>query len=682
MPKQKFSAGLVADNSLNIVEFIGRPGPYVDFAPGTASLKLARVLNPRLRSLVLDTLAKARESGKPVESSPSPFYFAGESRHVAVRVTPLEEKRGLNGGFRIEFSDGPARAIAQESRPKKDDASPEDKAQAEMEAVRGQLQEAILDHEMAGEELRNQLATLRHQSESTAAELEEAYSELEAQNQQLQTSLELTLVAEERLQQANAFLKAILDNADALILVLDRKAHIVQMNAACERATGRTLKELQGRTTWRLIPADERGRAKKAFGRVLEEDYPNRWEGDWIAKDGSRVRLMWSNSAIRDAAGEIQYVVSIGINITRRRKAEQALHESESRIRALLDAAGQAVVAVDTQGRISFSNQAAERLFGYRPGELNSKNLRELIPPRFRPAHEKYHETYFKAPETRAMGTGLGLDLHACRSDGTEFPVEVSLGHFDTSSGVAAVAFVTDITERRRLESQRDRALDEMKQLSARLLTAKEDEARRYARELHDGITQDLVALGIGLSALVEHCRDIDDSRKATLERLAATSRRLAETARHLSHEIHPAALDHLDLSGALQSLRREFAGYTDVDVSVAVSRKLPGLAKPQIGCIYRIVQEALWNVARHSGTKQASVRIGYRNGFVTARVRDKGTGFDPASVETARGLGLISMQERAHLCGGGFSIKSLPGRGTLVEARMPVMVSNGGAAC
>ena len=206
------------------------------------------------------------------------------------------------------------------------------------------------------------------------------------------------------------------------------------------------------------------------------------------------------------------------------------------------------------------------------------------------------------------------------------------------------------------------------RQASERLLTVEEDERRRIALELHDGVGQVLTALTLTLDATVGP-RAPDATARGLRQ-----SRKLAETAlaevRHLAHRMRPARLEERGLTAAI----RDLASQSGFPVRVHVDRALdpqPALEPTVTIGVYRIVQEALANAARHSGAPVAQVWISLRAGRLSVVVGDEGRGFDPATTVDP-GIGLAGMYERAELLGGRLAIQSSTGRGTLVSLDLP----------
>ena len=250
----------------------------------------------------------------------------------------------------------------------------------------------------------------------------------------------------------------------------------------------------------------------------------------------------------------------------------------------------------------------------------------------------------------------------------------------DAVHGVNCV--LQEITERKLAEKAlraSEAALREStvraRELSGRLLAAQEAERSRIARDLHDGLCQQLAAVTIGLSSLERSLSDSPDV-KADVQRLEAWTIEVADGIRQLSHDLHPGVLRHAGIGVALQSAGAEFERQHDISVSCNVPTDLDDLPTDVVQCVYRVAQEALRNVATHSKATRVSLKLTRRTNELELIIRDDGQGFELDSTWHPKGLGLLSMDERARLVGGVLQLASLPGHGTTVQLRVPL---NGG---
>jgi len=220
---------------------------------------------------------------------------------------------------------------------------------------------------------------------------------------------------------------------------------------------------------------------------------------------------------------------------------------------------------------------------------------------------------------------------------------------------------------------ERERALDLQRALSQRLISAQEKERRRIARELHDDISQKLALLSLEVEQARRNSGSLPEAVKRALDGVREKCSELVHDLHLLSHELHSSNLEYLGIAGALGCFCEEFSQAHGVLVDFTqenVPRKLP---QEVALCLFRIAQEALSNARRYSGTGELSVALAGKTNEIRLTVRDRGTGFDLEQVRRTGGLGLVSMEERAHLVGGELSIHSRPGAGTTIQATVPL---------
>jgi PAS domain S-box-containing protein len=350
------------------------------------------------------------------------------------------------------------------------------------------------------------------------------------------------------------------------------------------------------------------------------------------------------------------------------------VQRSESTIRALLESSTQSVLAVDAKEKIVLANGNTEAMFGYKREELLGQRLDILIPEDFRGRHVAHHRTYFANMRNRPMG--IGLDLAARRKEGSTFPVEIALSGIETAEGKFAVAFVTDISERRRMEQAGRMHEREIQALTASLLTAHEEERRRVSRELHDQICQQLASLAIELGGLAAAPPPAD--REKRLKELQARVIKTSEMTRHIAYQMHPSILDDLGLVASLRSLCREFSERTaDIELNFSSGEAHAPVSREVASCLYRIAQQSLENIAQHAAARHVSVTLQFRKGTASLTIADDGVGFDISVVQGQGGLGLIGMAERARSVHAKFSISTRPGQGTRIAVEVPLSGSH-----
>jgi PAS domain S-box-containing protein len=295
--------------------------------------------------------------------------------------------------------------------------------------------------------------------ETLAASLEEL--EARAREQVAERMAAMEALAAER-----TFASTVLDTVGALVVVLDREGRIVRFNRMCKQVTGYAFEEVKGRCFWDfLLTPEEVAPVRATFDNLRGGRFPNEFENYWVARDGGRRLIAWTNTAIPGPDGSPEYIIGTGLDITQRRQAEEQSRASEARARFLADVlerASQPFGAGYPDGRLSIFNAAYGDLVGYSPEEMRALNWSvELTPPEWR-AIEAEH-----LAELQRSGQPVRYEKECIRKDGTRVPVEllVHLGRDEAGAPQYYYSFITDLTERKRAESQREAALAERERL-------------------------------------------------------------------------------------------------------------------------------------------------------------------------------------------------------------------------
>jgi len=350
-----------------------------------------------------------------------------------------------------------------------------------------------------------------------------------------------------------------------------------------------------------------------------------------------------------------------------RARLDEAAETAERRFRLLVDGvADYATYMVDVNGRVASWNAGAERIKGYTEAEVLGRPLSLFYTEEDRRRGSPARTLQIAATEGRCEGEAWRI-----RRDGSRFWADVVVtAQRDREGQLLGYSVLThDLTERQRGAEIRARLLDQ-------LIAAQEDEQRRIARELHDETGQSLTSILVGLRAL-EDAPSLDAARQQAAD-LRQVALRVLDEVRRLARGLRPSALDELGLVAALESQAAEL-GHThglavDVQTHGLDGRRLP---PPVETALYRIIQEALTNVAKHAAARSVSVLVRRQGDAVQTIVTDDGCGFDVESALRAPGawthLGLHGMRERAALLDGSVTIESTPGEGTTLYARIPL---------
>ena len=387
--------------------------------------------------------------------------------------------------------------------------------------------------------------------------------------------------------------------------------------------------------------------------RIVRPDQSIRWIRDRIFP-------------VRDANDVVVRFAGIAQDITENKVAEEALRQSEVKLRRLLASNILGVVFWTIEGDILDANDLFLKMVGYTREDLCQGKVRwkDLTPPEYAGVDEK------AIGELLRSGTCASFEKEYIRKDGSRLSVLIGSALLEDHKQ-AGSSFVMDITERRKTEERLVHYTHMLRTLSRRLFDVQEEERRHLARELHDEIGQALTAAKINLQSVT------GDSSSATFARLQETTAildRLLGQVRQISLDLRPSMLDDLGLVPALRSLMDQQGRRASVEMRLSVDNLPESFdAKIQTTC-FRIAQEAITNALRHARAARVDVDLRRTGENLRLVIRDNGIGFqaESAQVQTA-GLGLIGIQERAALLGGRAKIISSPNKGTMIEVSLPL---------
>lgn len=334
------------------------------------------------------------------------------------------------------------------------------------------------------------------------------------------------------------------------------------------------------------------------------------------------------------------------------------------RLSALLDSAMDAILSIDEAGRIVMYNRAAEVTFGWKAADVMGQPLERLIPERFRAGHAG-HIHHFAATGVTSRRKGEGVVLWGLRADGSEFPMDASISQIDTGSGRLFSVILRDVTER-------VRARQELARFATEASAIREQEKSRVARELHDELAQSLTALKMDTTWLRQKLAGAEPAVLGKINGMLALLDDSVAATRRIAADLRPLVLDDLGLVPAIEWLAQSFTQRHGVPCHLSLDESIE-LGEPHATAIFRIVQESLANVAKHAGARQAWVTVRPEPGHILVEVRDDGCGFDTEAARPPQSLGLIGLRERAQLLQGAVTLRSQPGAGTRVQARIPL---------
>lgn len=493
----------------------------------------------------------------------------------------------------------------------------------------------------------------------TKAELVE---ELRQLRQRLEVAEEASSVSgTDSRQERQERLRQVVQHMPVMMDAFDAQGNILVWNGECERVTGFRAEEMVGnpRAMELLYPDPAYRRRMMAEWARRGDDYRD-WEWEMACKDGSVKTVAWSNIAARcPVPGWATW--GIGVEVTKRKRAEEALRDSEGTVRALLNAIPEVVILLDLEGTILELNEVAAARLGKPVEEFVGTCAFSLFSPELaRPRRARLQQTVRSRKPVHFEEYRNGVFFES-----TCYPI------LDARGQVERVAVLArDVTPQKRAQE----ALQQEGHRLRRLLEMHERDRRLMAYEIHDGFVQALTGalmnLESGRQMLGDGC---PEPACRSFDRAADLLRESLAEARRLMGGLGPSILHEFGLISAVDNLIFETQHNSDLEIEY--SRKLPWerLAPPLEAALYRIVQESLNNVQRHSRSQKVRIRLEQRDDRVRVEVEDWGIGFDPRNVRS-HCFGLEGIRERARVFGGEATIDAAPGKGTRVVVELPVV--------
>lgn len=395
-----------------------------------------------------------------------------------------------------------------------------------------------------------------------------------------------------------------------------------------------------------------------------------------VTSNDAETLSAWRESAITVVAGTLLVsffilvaAALLAIELRREASLNSALQEADDRYRLTIDSVMDAIVSVDQAQNIVMFNLAAEHMFGVSATDVIGRPLTSLMPLPRREAHAG-HVRSFMHSSVPSRGMGMQMEILGLRADGREFPLESAISQTMVNGKPQFTAVLRDVTERQRKDADLRRVNSELRQLSISLQSVREEERTRISRELHDELGQQLTGLKLELTWLNGRLQEGRQPEPGMLDAMREMLDGTIISVRRISTELRPRILDDLDLAEAVSwqvaelTKRSNLKSVCNMPAAELVREDTLATA------LFRIVQEALTNVARHANADQLEVSFVRDGDELVLSVRDSGNGF--VHDHNGSGIGLVSMRERATAVDGKFTITSAPGHGTTIEVRVP----------
>jgi PAS domain S-box-containing protein len=479
-----------------------------------------------------------------------------------------------------------------------------------------------------------------------------------------------------------AVLQGILESAMDAIITVDERQNVVLFNAAAQKIFRCSAEHAIGKPLDRFIPERFRTAHRGHIERFGSTGTTTRLMGArlelfGLRADGEEFPIDASISQVV-TKGRKYYTVILR-DVTERKKAERELQHAYQEWRsaveqmtAIIHSAMDAVVTIDREQRIVLFNAAAERIFLCNVREAMGQPLDRFIPERFRAAHRVHVERFGETRVTTRM-MGAQLTLYGLRSNGEEFPIDASISQATVEGKKLYTVILRDITERKRAQDQLEVSYRELRELSAAMNEVREAERLRIARELHDELAQWLTAIKMDVSWIASRLSTDQPRILERTERMRGLVDTTVAAVRRIASDLRPVMLDDLGIVAAIEHLLHDLSQRTGIVVSLDADERGADIGEPLASSLYRIVQEALTNVARHAEASEVRVGIRVDGDDLVLIVIDNGKGIDLEAAARSKSYGIMGIRERAGTLGGKALISRLDSGGTRIEIVVPL---------
>ncbi len=519
-------------------------------------------------------------------------------------------------------------------------------------------------------------------------------------------ALESEVDERQKAERANHLLAAIVGSSDDAILTKSLDGIITSWNKAAERMFGYTAEEAIGQDIALIVPADRRNEETMILERLMRGESIDHFETVCADKDGALHDISLTVSPVKDGADGVVGASKVARDITERKRIDRALRKSEEQLRAIVHTTPDCVKLVALDGTLLQMNPPGLTMVGAECSEMVvGKNVYDLIAPHDRERFQAFNEGI-------CAGERGTLEFDMVALDGSSHHMESHAAPLQIEDGsVVQLAVTRDITKRTlvqdelRQSQERLRSLadnleiqvrtrtqelelrnedvlqqaEELRELSDRLRQAQDDERRHIARELHDSAGQIITALGMNLASMSQYVRTNPVLAK-TVEDSQHLVQQLNKEIRTTSYLLHPPLLNENGLREAIRWYTQGLSERSNLIIDLNVAEDFGRLPDDMELAVFRVVQESLTNIHRHSGSKTATIRLFRGAEAVAVEIQDAGNGIPTEKLDgigaQRSGVGIAGMRERIRHFKGVMNIHS-DGAGTRISVMLPVSVTD-----
>lgn len=493
----------------------------------------------------------------------------------------------------------------------------------------------------------------------TAEQLKETLEKLTKVNERLKSH-------EQKQERERLFCKALLKSIPGIYyLYTYPELKLIDWNEQCESILGYDAKDMKVSSIFDLLLFEDKELIMESIHNVSEHSQTT-IEASLKTKDGRTIPFLLSS--VKFESEKQPYILGIGINISERKKADQALRHNESILTKAQQIAKVGSWEYDYKSDQMKCSDETFRIFGYKPGEVE---------PTLNLFYGMVHRDDFpilmdRIDDVRKFYVPLNIDLRILYPNGEQrFIHEQGEMTFDSDGAPAKwIGTVHDITQRKRIEEELQKSLERLHQLSKHVEQARENERLNIARELHDDLGQALTAVKIDLEIIKQNTSD--SIAKEKLQDVKVLVGDTIRTVQRITSQLRPEIIDDLGLEAAVNWYTQEFSLRYGIEVFLDIESGI-SISNDDALPLFRIMQESLTNIARHANATHIEIILRKQGDFIHFEVSDNGVGITEAKIKSKKSFGIMSMKERADSLGGTFNISRRVKFGSKIEISFPI---------
>jgi len=462
------------------------------------------------------------------------------------------------------------------------------------------------------------------------------------------------------------------------VVVTDLEGIFKDANEALLRMFGYSKKEdVMGINGFAFIAEKDRNLAMNDMTQLFSDGLVTGRSWTFKHRSGGEFQAELSTALLKDAKGNPTDILVVMRDITKRKQIEEALRESEQKLRLMFDAINEGIFVIDLDGTVAEVNGGVEKITGYRRKQLLGQSGLNHMFPGFK------GDAIGMLQKVVALGgTQKEVVVPMKTAAGKVIEIEAISSILRDISGnpIGLIGIVRDISERKKAEVKLKESKEELRFYLNQITKAQEEERKRIARELHDDTIQELIALSRQLDDLIDKKIMPDEDRRGSRKKIEEAQEKVTsilQNVRRFTRDLRPSILDDLGLVPALEWLTSDMSARFKIPIDISIIGNEKNIAPDAALAMFRVAQESLRNAGSHSKASQIQLNLKFTSKAVTLSIIDNGKGFTPpkqiSSLTKHGKLGVAGMYERAQLIGATLSIKSRRNEGTTISLEVPI---------